>query len=217
MAEEGKVIASHTFEAWTEQFEKANRGKQLIVLDFSATWCPHSRSMSPMLAELAKKMPNVTFLMVDANELCAVAMEWAVKVVPTFFFLKQGQLLDQFVGANVKQLISTIERHAGGAHGILGQCKKILGQWMIFANIFLLFFYKLIGDLITLVFHDTESMTCNLPTMSNSAIIPNAANPQWTIPTNYPQPQVLIGTSSFHNPQMLPNYSILGTNNGFPV
>ncbi|KAG8643442.1 thioredoxin H1-like [Manihot esculenta] len=181
MAEEGKVIASHTFEAWTEQFEKANRGKQLIVLDFSAAWCPHSRSMSPMLAELAKKMPNVTFLMVDANELCAVAMEWAVKVVPTFFFLKQGQLLDQFVGANVKQLISTIERHAGGAHGIL------------------------------------ESMTCNLPTMSNSAIIPNAANPQWTIPTNYPQPQVLIGTSSFHNPQMLPNYSILGTNNGFPV
>ncbi|XP_043817822.1 thioredoxin H1-like [Manihot esculenta] len=150
MAEEGKVIASHTFEAWTEQFEKANRGKQLIVLDFSAAWCPHSRSMSPMLAELAKKMPNVTFLMVDANELCAVAMEWAVKVVPTFFFLKQGQLLDQFVGANVKQLISTIERHAGGAHGIL---ESILG-------------------------------------------------------TNYPQPQVLIG---------FPNYSILGTNNGFPV
>ncbi|KAG8643448.1 hypothetical protein MANES_11G040313v8 [Manihot esculenta] len=186
MAEEGKVIASHTFEAWTEQFEKANRGKQLIVLDFSAAWCPHSRSMSPMLAELAKKMPNVTFLMVDANELCAVAMEWAVKVVPTFFFLKQGQLLDQFVGANVKQLISTIERHAGGAHGILGQCKKILGQWMIFANIFLLFFYKLIGDLITLVFHDTESI----------------------LGTNYPQPQVLIG---------FPNYSILGTNNGFPV
>ncbi|XP_021628426.1 proline-rich receptor-like protein kinase PERK15 [Manihot esculenta] len=69
--------------------------------------------------KLAKEMPNVTFLMVDVNELCSVAMDWAVEAMPTFLFLKRGQLLDKVVGANVEQLISTIARHAGGAHGIL--------------------------------------------------------------------------------------------------
>ncbi|KAF2323401.1 hypothetical protein GH714_035301 [Hevea brasiliensis] len=75
MAKEGQVIACHTVQDWTEQLERAQKSKQLIVVDFTASWCPPSVFMSPILAELAKNMPNVTFVMVDADELSYVDVE----------------------------------------------------------------------------------------------------------------------------------------------
>ncbi|KAF2323395.1 hypothetical protein GH714_035264 [Hevea brasiliensis] len=91
MAKEGQVIACHTVQDWTEQLEKAQKSKQLIVVDFTASWCPPSVFMSPILAELAKNMPNVTFLMVDVDELRSVAFDWAVEALPTFLLLKEGK------------------------------------------------------------------------------------------------------------------------------
>ncbi|KAF2323391.1 hypothetical protein GH714_035204 [Hevea brasiliensis] len=111
MAKEGQVIACHTVQAWTEQLEKAQKTKQLIVVDFTASWCPPSVFMRPILAELAKNMPNVTFLMVDVDELRSVAFDWAVEALPTFLFLKEGKIVDKVVGANKEQLQLTIARH----------------------------------------------------------------------------------------------------------
>ncbi|CAK7346302.1 unnamed protein product [Dovyalis caffra] len=115
MAEEGQVIACHTVDAWKEQFEKGKESKKLIVVDFTAAWCPPCKMIAPIFAELAKKFPNVIFLKVDVDELKSVSEEWKVEAMPTFIFLKDGKEVDKIVGADKDGLPRMIAKHAGTA------------------------------------------------------------------------------------------------------
>ncbi|KAF6144117.1 hypothetical protein GIB67_004790 [Kingdonia uniflora] len=111
-AEEGVVIGCHTLDVWKEQFDKGKESKKLVVVDFTASWCGPCRFIAPILIELAKKMPNVIFLKVDVDELKPVAEEWQVNAMPTFIFLKEGNLVETVVGARKEELVKSIEKHA---------------------------------------------------------------------------------------------------------
>ncbi|KAI5596838.1 hypothetical protein POPTR_002G030000v4 [Populus trichocarpa] len=112
MAEEGQVIACHTVDVWKEQFEKGKGTQKLIVVDFTASWCPPCKFIAPVFADLAKKFTNVTFLKVDVDELKPVAAEWEVEAMPTFIFLKDGKLVDKIVGADKDGLPALVEKHS---------------------------------------------------------------------------------------------------------
>ncbi|KAK9265970.1 hypothetical protein L1049_024505 [Liquidambar formosana] len=110
-AEEGQVISCHTVEEWNGQLQKGNDSKKLLVVDFTASWCGPCRFIAPFLGELAKKLPDVTFLKVDVDELKSVATDWAVEAMPTFMFLKEGKIVDKVVGAKKDELQQTIAKH----------------------------------------------------------------------------------------------------------
>ncbi|XP_068653525.1 thioredoxin H1-like [Aristolochia californica] len=110
-AAEGVVIACHTEEAWNLQLQKGNESNNLIVVDFTASWCGPCCFISPILTELAKKLPHVTFLKVDVDELKSVAMDWAIEAMPTFMFLKEGKIVDKVVGAKKEELQEKIAKH----------------------------------------------------------------------------------------------------------
>ncbi|CAN1314605.1 Thioredoxin H1, partial [Linum perenne] len=107
MAEEGQVISCTTVEIWKEKFESASQSKKLAVVDFTASWCGPCRFIAPVLADLAKKMPNVLFLKVDT-----VAAEFEVEAMPTFIFFKEGKIVHKVIGARKEELVAGVEKHA---------------------------------------------------------------------------------------------------------
>lgn len=74
--------------------------KGLAVVDFWATWCGPCRMIAPIMDELAVKYDGqvkITKLDVDANPKSAA--RFGVRSIPTILFFKDGQVVDQVIGA----------------------------------------------------------------------------------------------------------------------
>ncbi|KAF8719324.1 hypothetical protein HU200_024024 [Digitaria exilis] len=108
---EGSVIAIHSLDEWSIQIEEANSAKKLVVIDFTASWCPPCRMMAPIFADMAKKNPNVVFLKVDVDELKTIAEQFSVEAMPTFLFMREGDVKDRVVGAMKEELGQKLTLH----------------------------------------------------------------------------------------------------------
>ncbi|XP_073362470.1 thioredoxin H1 [Aegilops tauschii subsp. strangulata] len=86
-----------------------------VVIDFTATWCGPCRFISPILDEIAKKLPNVLFLKVDVDEMKSIAEEFSVEAMPTFVLMKEGKVVDKVVGAAKEELSGKIAKHSATA------------------------------------------------------------------------------------------------------
>ncbi|PUZ65211.1 hypothetical protein GQ55_3G205600 [Panicum hallii var. hallii] len=108
---EGSVIAIHSLDEWSIQIEEANSAKKLVVIDFTASWCGPCRIMAPIFTDMAKKNPYVVFLKVDVDELKAIAEQFSVEAMPTFLFMKEGDVKDRVIGAMKEELAHKLQRH----------------------------------------------------------------------------------------------------------
>ncbi|EEH06635.1 thioredoxin [Histoplasma capsulatum G186AR] len=84
----------------------------LIVIDCFATWCPPCKAIAPKLVEFSEQYPNVGFYKVDVDECPDVAQELGVRAMPTFVFFKDGQKVDEVVGAVPASILAVIEKYA---------------------------------------------------------------------------------------------------------
>lgn len=93
------------------QDEKSAAGK-LVVVDFFAQWCGPCKKIAPYIEELSKEFPAVSFLKVDVDELPDVAGAEGISAMPTFRFYKNGQKVDELVGASQQKLKELVQRHS---------------------------------------------------------------------------------------------------------
>jgi len=87
-------------------------GGKLVVIDFFATWCGPCKMISPVLEQLADDLKDhLVVLKVDVDECEDIASDYKVTVMPTFLFLKNGEKIDEFAGANEAKLRELIEKN----------------------------------------------------------------------------------------------------------
>ncbi|GFH57462.1 hypothetical protein CTEN210_13938 [Chaetoceros tenuissimus] len=73
---------------------------KLIVIDFTASWCPPCRMIAPIFEEMAEENPDVVFVKVDVDEADDVASACGISAMPTFQFYKGGDKVHEFSGAS---------------------------------------------------------------------------------------------------------------------
>ena len=70
-----------------------------MVVDFSAQWCGPCKLLTPRLdAAIAAQEGAVDLAIVDIDDLAEIAMEHNVNAVPTVIGVKEGKVIDRFVG-----------------------------------------------------------------------------------------------------------------------
>jgi thiol-disulfide isomerase/thioredoxin len=92
-------------------FKNAAGGK-VVVVDFSATWCPPCKRIAPVFEELATQTPSLVFIKVDVDECAGMPDGEDVSGIPHFKFFKDGKLIDSFTGGDAEKLKSTVAKYA---------------------------------------------------------------------------------------------------------
>lgn len=87
--------------------DKKNGGIEL--LDFWAEWCGPCKIMEPIFDEIEKEYSNkltIKKINVDESEHQALVDQYHVMSVPTYIFLKDGEVVDQVIGAQPKEIFA---------------------------------------------------------------------------------------------------------------
>ena len=68
--------------------------------------------IAPLFKELSDEYPNVVFLKVDVDDNPDTAAKYGVSAMPTFVFIKKGEVVDRLMGANPAALKDLCENLA---------------------------------------------------------------------------------------------------------
>ena len=71
----------------------------IVLLDFTAEWCPPCRQLAPVLDQLDAETSDLTVLTVDVDTAPELAVEYDVMSFPTMLFFVDGELRKRLVGA----------------------------------------------------------------------------------------------------------------------
>ena len=93
-------------ELTAENFEATVKDGVSLV-DFWAPWCGPCRMIAPVIDELAGEFEGkANICKVNTDEQQDLAVKYGVRSVPTILFMKNGEIVDQVIGAQSKQALA---------------------------------------------------------------------------------------------------------------
>ncbi|KAF9219432.1 glutaredoxin [Gyrodon lividus] len=89
--------------------------KRVSLINFHAPWAEPCKQMNELVAELAKKHPELLVLQVEAEaeENVDIAESFEVEAVPSIILLQGHTQLDRISGVDAQRVIKSVDKHLG--------------------------------------------------------------------------------------------------------
>ncbi len=79
--------------------------KNLVLVDFYATWCGPCKMMHPVIEEISKNNESLKILKVNVDNHDDLAREYMVMSIPTLMLFKDGKLVEKNIGFTPKDVL----------------------------------------------------------------------------------------------------------------
>ncbi len=102
-------MAGKTITVTDADFEQqVLQSDKLVMVDFWAPWCGPCRAVAPILEELAGEyVEQVVVAKVNMDDNPRYATQYGVMAIPNLIFFRNGEVVDQIVGAGPKGFYKT--------------------------------------------------------------------------------------------------------------
>ncbi|KAF4907977.1 Thioredoxin-1 [Colletotrichum fructicola] len=97
-----------------EEFADTLAKHKLVILDAFATWCGPCKAIAPILANLSNTEANegLRFVKIDVDEVPDLSQDLGIRAMPTFLIFKNGEKVEEVVGANPNALTAAVKKFA---------------------------------------------------------------------------------------------------------
>ncbi len=79
-----------------------------VLVDIWATWCGPCKMLSPIVDEVADEEKGIKVVKVDADSNEEICSKYGVRSIPTLLFIKNGEVVNQSVGAIPKEAVQEL-------------------------------------------------------------------------------------------------------------
>ena len=84
-----------------------------VLVDFWADWCAPCKIIAPIVEELAEEYDGkIAFAKLDVDANPETSIKFAIRSIPTLLVFKDGQPVDQVIGAVPKAVLKSRLDHA---------------------------------------------------------------------------------------------------------